>query len=351
MTTERIVGPLQKVMQSIADLATPRDPLSAASDTGTPAKSHEAAKLPPPAQPLLPSPDPGLIVPPAGDDALRGAAFGLPPPAVALNTGHAATLPLATALQAVGDRFLSSPLDAPRRKDDANDDRTQMSSVINVQATGEVRETQFVKGVPKASTTIATDDRPRVRVPEERPEGASHRPAARQPEAEATRFDPLQTPTPSDRMGRLGRDSTAIEALAVALATPASADTFAGRILPSAILNAAMLPGWPPPRALEGKAITGTSEHALAALRREDQIAAILAALGTDLETLLGGPSDRKMHWRALRRVIQILSAFMLLVSTIGAELAEMQGEEQELAEGRGSSGTHHGTSRRIYLD
>lgn len=363
MTTERIVGPLQKVMQSIADLAVPRDPSSErtalphthASETG-----HEArptAKLAPsdPSS-MLAASEVGFVLPPSGEDGLRSAAFGLPPPAVALNTGHAATLPLATALQAVGDRFLAAPTDTPRRKDEAGDDRPSVISVINVQASGEVRETQFVKGAPKASTTIAVDDRPRLSVPATlrddvaRPERQSE---SRRSDPEPTQPDPsLSSPTMGlEQRAHVRPDPPLVEALATALRAPSATDALAGRILPSAILNAAMLPGWPPPRLLEGKAILPTDSRDLAALRREDQIAVILAALGSDLTDMLGGTSDRKTHWRWLRRISQILAGLMVLVATISAELAELQGEEEDFLEGRGTAGPRQGTKRRIYLD
>lgn len=363
MTTERIVGPLQKVMQSIADLAAPRDPQpppptgvhtppphSAATDT-THAAPDAAKTAPPDTYPMLPAAQTGLAPPPSGDDALRSLAFGLPPPAVALNTGGAATVPLATALQSVGDRYLNAPVES-RRKDEAGDDRPVITTVTEVQASGEVRETQFIKGVPKAAVTVAVDDRPRVAIPREKPDEPT-KPEGRKSEAETARLElPAATSSPAlDHPAHARHDPPWVDALATALSAPMATHALAGRILPSAILNAAMLPGWPPPRLLEGKAIAGTSDHELAALRREDHIAILMAAFGTELGDVFGSSTDRRAHWRWLRRISQLLAGLMVLISTLGTELAEMQGDDEEVAEGRSNAGPRQGNKRRIYLE
>lgn len=362
MTTERIVGSLQKAIRSLVEAAAPRGPEV---ETHAEAEASRAAEVGAPALPAtaLDLAD-GPVPAGAGAEPWTGTALGLPPPAATFAAARAEATAVAAVLRAIAADFLAAaPDDAePDGSDGPASDDDRVDTRVDVRSSGEVRETQMVKGVPRASHAVATDDRPRTPLPSRADEvraGDREREAARAAADAEHAAAPSPVPTaPHDPQTAAHRpdasvplDPRWVDALVAALASADPASASAGRILPSAILNAAMLPGWPPPRALEGRAIEGPKDADLATLRREAQIAALLEALGGEIGAAPPGDAPRRAQWRWLRRVALLLSGILVLVETLGAELAEMVGEDRERTESRGTVANRRGTARRIYLD
>jgi hypothetical protein len=276
-------------------------------------------------------------------------ALGLPPP----GTGPlpVTTLAVGVALQVIADRMLRAsdePSDARTRPAD----QTVTTSAIDVQPTGEVREIQFVRGVPKTTTIIATDERPRQRldpVASERAQdvaaASDHSRADLPGEQGAAPSGALQAEKP-DHL-----DPDLIASMATLLQSGGTETPQHIGILPSAILNAAMLPGWPPPRLLEGvqARLSENPDDVLA--RREAAIAALLEALGIEPGTLSETKDSRKSTWRWLRRISLVVAGIMTVVTTLASEIADMRDEEDEIAQGRTGGRRGGRPSKRIYLE